>query len=116
MKQKFLSMFLTLVMAATVLPKMKLNVNAACEEVIMDRIVFGLNEETNMATVRGVSGDSPEKLIIPEKVVDRDGVEYVVNSIGKEAFAHSKTLEEVEIPDSVTEIGQEAFCWSRIKK
>ena len=116
MKQKFLSVFLTLVMAAAVPPKMELKVNAACEEVIMDRIVFGLNEETNMATVTGVSGGLQERLIIPEKVVDRDGVEYVVNSIGKEAFAHSKTLEEVEIPDSVTEIGQEAFCWSRIKK
>ena len=109
MKQKFLSVFLTLVMAAAVPPKMELKVNAACEEVIMDRIVFELNEETNMATVKRGFGDLPKKLRIPGKVVDEDGVEYVVDSIGKEAFARSKTLEEVEIPDGVTEIGQEAF-------
>ena len=116
MKQKFLSMFLTLVMAATVLPKMKLNVNAACEEVITDSIVFGLSKDTSMATVKGVSGDLPERLIIPGKVVDEDGVEYVVNSIGKKAFVCREDLKEVEVPDSVTKIEPEAFNISSIEK
>lgn len=116
MKQKFLSMFLTLVMAATVLPKMKLNVNAACEEVIKDSVVFGLNKGTNTAMIKGVSGDLPERLRIPEKVVDEDGIEYVVNSIGNNVFVGRKDLKEVEVPDSVAKIGQGAFLSSSIEK
>ena len=116
MKQKFLSVFLTLVMAVTVLPKMELKVNAACEEVIKDSVVFGLNKGTNTAMIKGVSGDLPERLRMPEKVVDEDGVEYVVNSIGNNVFVGRKDLKEVEVPDSVAKIGQGAFLSSSIEK
>ena len=96
--------------------KMELKVNAACEEVIKNSVVFGLNKGTNTAMIKGVSGDLPERLRIPEKVVDEDGVEYVVNSIGNNVFVGRKDLKEVEVPDSVAKIGQGAFLSSSIEK
>ena len=115
MKKKFLSMFLTLVMVVEVLPKVGLIVNADSEVIIVDKIMYVLNEDNNEATVKEPADKSLEKLRIQEKIVGKGGVEYVVRNIDDGAFAHCKNLKTVEIPDSVTNIGSSAFAWSALE-
>lgn len=54
-------------------------------------------------------GDKPQgKVVIPE-AVECEGRNYIVASIGKQAFMDCKELTEVLIPDSVKTIHPEAF-------
>ena len=71
MKKKFLSMFLTLVMVVEVLPKVGLIVNADSEVIIVDKIMYVLNEDNNEATVKEPADKSLEKLRIQEKIVGK---------------------------------------------
>ena len=50
----------------------------------------------------------PKNISIPEKVCIR-GKEYTVTSIGDRAFFKCSSLENIEIPESVTDIGESAF-------
>ena len=77
-----------------------------------DGIVYKYNGYGNR-TVRivGYTDKLPDQLTIPEKL----GGGYVVSQIDEEAFAYSN-LRSVEIPGSVTEIGEDAFEHSSMLK
>ena len=56
--------------------------------------------------------DSPEAVVIPEKVRDRNGAIYTVTEIGrkgKSVFSSRSNLTEITIPASVATIGEGAF-------
>ena len=53
--------------------------------------------------------DTAKDLIIPEEVTDKKGQTYKVTGIGNRAFYNRSSL-TVTIPNSVTEIGFDAFC------
>lgn len=53
--------------------------------------------------------DTAKDLIIPEEVTDKEGQTYKVTGIGNRAFYNRSSL-TVTIPNSVTEIGFDAFC------
>ena len=114
MKKKFLSVFLTLVMIITVLSKNGLNVNADGEEVIIDSIIYNLNENANEATVKGVSGVLTENVTILPEIV-KDDIKFKVTEISENAFVKRKDLKEINIPDSVNEIGKAAFACSGVE-
>lgn len=114
MKKKFLSVFLTLVMAVTVLSQKGIEVNADGEEVIIDSIIYNLNENANEATVKGVSGVLPENVTILPAIV-KDGIEFKVTEISANAFVRRGDLKEINIPDSVTKICDSAFKDSNLQ-
>lgn len=49
-------------------------------------------------------------VIIPETVI-QDNVEYIVTSIGQDAFRNCQDMTSVVIPNTVTSIGFRAFYW-----
>ena len=105
-------------------------VSAIANAVVIDGIAYSLNGSKKTASVvkNGYTGD----ITIPTTVVDDNGVTYVVNEIGKEAFYNStvtsvclpnsieiigdhafagcKSLSSINIPDNLTTIGGSAFC------
>ena len=57
--------------------------------------------------INGYTGQD-ENLIIPSTIVD-GGITYTINAIGNYAFLSNDVLQSVEIPNTVTNIGQSAF-------
>ena len=74
-------------------------------EIIVDSVRYELSEDTLTAKVGKVEPGHEfiESYTIPETVTV-DGNAYQVTMIGAEAFNNCPLLEEVIIPDSVTEI------------
>ncbi len=92
----------------------KIDSNGKWNGLIMDEIdplVYSYNDATMEATVIGYSGGA-EPVIIPTTVtVERFGYgerTYKVTSIGADAFKRS-SITSIEIPDSITSIGENAF-------
>ena len=112
--KKFLSVLLILLMVVTALPKMVLTVNADFEYVIIDNIVYVLDKDTNKATVAGRSGVLPENVIIQSEIISNDR-KFIVTFIGNNAFENCENLSNIEIPDSVTGIGESAFKNSNLQ-
>lgn len=77
-------------------------------EKTINGINYWLNTETKTATVTKHPGDYSGKIVIPSNVT-YNGVKYSVTSIGVFAFALCKNLTTVNIPNSVTSIGNGAF-------
>lgn len=76
-------------------------------EVNVGGINYTLDSESMTATVEttaGVSGD----IVLPESVSYGDK-NYVLKSIGDEAFVECKDITSMKIPSSVTSIGVHAF-------
>ena len=72
------------------------------------------SEENGEAVVSGVKDkDNLGAVTIPEKVKIADKV-YSVTGIGKRAFYFCTSLTSINIPESVTSIGEEAFYASRL--
>lgn len=55
------------------------------------------------------SGSYSGNITIPEKFVGPKEIEYVVTSIGENAFYNCRSLNSVSIPNTVTAIGKNAF-------
>ena len=72
-------------------------------------IKYRLDENDQTAIVSWHTDTLSEVITIPATVT-KDGVKYTVTSIGDDAFA-SCYITSVEIPDSVTSIGNFAFSW-----
>lgn len=129
MKKKFLSLFLTLVMVVTALPKTVLRVQAEW----IQREINGkwrdedgnpfegtlsckLNDDTKEATVIGGynfwnTGACPNHYCIPSTLFIK-GTEYTVTAIGKDAF---KDISYLMTPDTLKYIEEGAFCGSKIQ-
>ena len=78
---------------------------------VIDGLCYDLNYDTKTATLipridnEKYSGD----IIIPEKVKDNDGEEYVVTEIGPNCFEDCSGLTSISIPSSVTLLGEGCF-------
>ena len=79
-------------------PLLRLNIKEQAEKKIMERLFAFVYSEDGL-TIVGCNKSFEGELIVP------DGVEHIANS----AFEDSKAT-CIHIPDSVTSIGDEAFC------
>ena len=77
-------------------------------QVEIDGINYELDAEAKQATVINVPWCSGE-IVIPESV-EFKGISHSVTSIGERAFFDCSGLTSVTIPNSVTSIGDDAFC------
>ena len=78
---------------------------------VIDGYRYLLDSGTKTATlVPPKDGDySGDIIIIPEKVKDNDGVEYVVTSLGESCFRNCSGITSITIPSSVTSLGASCF-------
>ena len=74
------------------------------------RKIFRISTVDGCATISGYKG-SDANITIPEKVGD-----YKVTAIGKKAFEFDEEIKSIIIPESVTEIGKDAFCNSSLEE
>ena len=87
---------------------------ASSDGVWIDGLYYDLNPVDHTATLTylEINGRKSSyysgRVVIPREIT-LDGVKFIVNSIGKNAFSDSKTLSSVTIPNSVTDIGDKAF-------
>ena len=81
---------------------------ASADPVEINGIYYNLIPKGNIAEVtinpNGYSGE----IIIPELVTYED-INYIVTSIGMQAFENRSKLTSISIPNSVTSIGKRAF-------
>ena len=85
-----------------------LPVLASAEAVEINGIYYNLNSEDKTAEVTKNPDKYSGEVIIPESVTF-DGIDYCVNTIGREAFDLCYNLTDVIIPNSVISIGFYAF-------
>ena len=79
-------------------------------QVEIDGINYELNADAKQATViQKIRNDYSGEVVIPESV-EHEGAAYSVTSIGQKAFYICVGLTSVTIPNSVTSIGDHAFC------
>ena len=77
---------------------------------VIDGFRYLLDSDTKTATLLPKKeGKYSGDIIMPEKVKDNDGVEYVVTSLGDECFNGCSGLTSVTIPSSVTSLGDYCF-------
>ena len=77
------------------------------------------NNEVQLIADQSVDDNSfspryPEKsgeIVLPD-IVERNGKEYKITSIGAQAFYYTKNVTGVIVPDGVTVIGKQAFAYS----
>ena len=130
MKKKFLSVFLTLVMIVTALPKTVLNVQAEWVKYGINgnwRDKYGypnegtlsckLNDDTKEATIIGgrnfwITAANPYSYCIPS-TLSIEGTKYTVTAIGKDAF---KSMKYLKTPDTLKYIEEGAFYGSEIER
>jgi hypothetical protein len=78
---------------------------------ILKQLSFKYDNSTYEASFNGVKSDYVDTFLnveIPEKI-KRNGIEYNVTSINKQAFANNTKVQSVKIPNSVISIEEEAF-------
>ena len=77
---------------------------------VIDGFRYLLDSDTKTATlVPKTDGKYSGDIIIPEKVKDNDGVEYIVASLGASCFKSCRGLTSITIPSSVTSLGASCF-------
>ena len=76
--------------------------------VTIGNLVYSLDTDTKVATVTGYySSNEPTDVVIPNTI--EYGGNYSVTTIGAWAFAYCTSLTSIDIPNSVTTIGELAF-------
>lgn len=83
-------------------------VSITASAVIVDGINYSLDKTAKTAKVIYNSSSYFGAVSIPSTIT-YSGLTYIVTSIGNEAFAYSRDLSSVTIPNSVTSIGEYAF-------
>ena len=78
--------------------------DSLCYQVTSDSTVMIIRQDWSYDNYSGLT-----TLVVPEKIID-NGIEYDVTSISSEAFRYCTTLKSVTIPNSVTNIGINAFA------
>ena len=77
-------------------------------EVTIDNIQYELDSSNNTAKVVCKESKYAGDVVIPSHIYC-DGIKYVVDTIGDEAFEDCSSLVSITIPNSVTTIGGSAF-------
>lgn len=127
MKKKFLSVFLTLVMVVTALPKTVLRVQAELIEYEINgnwrceysrtyerTITCKINDDTKEATIiDGSTPECPNEFRIPSTILIK-GTKFTVTAIGKDAFKRNKKY--LKTPDTLKYIEEGAFYGSEIER
>lgn len=85
-----------------------LSIRTFAYDVEIDGIYYNLDKDAKTASVTFGSSKYDGVIIIPEKI-NSSGISYSVTGISNIAFLNS-TVTSVDIPNSVTNIGPEAFC------
>lgn len=81
---------------------------------VIDGFRYLLDSDTKTATLLPKTDDKYcGDIIIPEKVKDNDGVEYVVTSLGTSCFKDCSGLTSITIPSSVTSLSNYCFYGCR---
>jgi hypothetical protein len=79
----------------------------------IDGIYYNLNRVNQTAEVTCEDENSSSMKYYGDVIIPKsftfDGVEYIVTAIGKKAFMGCSSLASVDIPNSVTVIGDNAF-------
>ena len=77
---------------------------------VIDGFRYLLDSDTKTATLLSKGeGKYSGDIIMPEKVKDNDGVEYVVTSLSESCFEDCSGLTSITIPSSVTSLGERCF-------
>ena len=77
---------------------------------VIDGFRYLLDSDTKTATlVPKKNGDYSGDIIMPEKVKDNDGIEYIVTTLGTSCFKDCSGLTSITIPSSVTSLGNGCF-------
>lgn len=104
MKKRFVSLLVALSITLTFLP-----IGAvAAAKITQGNLIYRVNADGESVTVSGTSG-SPTQLTIESSISDK-GKNYTVTKIAMWAFNNARnTLTEVTLPNTVDEIGSQAF-------
>ena len=84
------------------------SINANAYDAYIDGIYYNLIPEEMVAEVTSGDNKYTGEISIPSSI-EKDGVTYIVSSIGNYAFIGCTGLTSVTIPNSVTIIGGDAF-------
>jgi hypothetical protein len=84
------------------------DINVISYPIVLASEDYSLDEELHTATIIASSGVSG--IVYIPQVITVSDIEYIVVSIGEEAFKDNTSITSVIIPSSITSIGQDAFC------
>ena len=77
---------------------------------VIDGFRYLLESDTKTATLLPkMEGKYSGDIIMPEKVKDNDGIEYIVTTLGTSCFKDCSGLTSITIPSSVTSLGNGCF-------
>ena len=124
--KKLLSLFLAVVFAAGALlaapiqlPTFAVSASAAVEQEIptgpdydaASFLTYSLSPDSNEYYVSGYNGEACDELVIPAEYEGKP-----VTKISNSAFTLNLNIKAVKLPDTITEIGREAFTNSSIEE
>ena len=77
-------------------------------DVQIDGIYYDVDSTNKTATLTNTEYEISGAVVIPE-AINYNGTQYMVTSIGEDAFLNREDVTSVTIPNSVTSIGKQAF-------